>query len=132
MNVWRWNRVVNALVLAVVLVLLVLLVALWVRSYAKPAADPHGYTLIFGALAGLLLLPPLLLLVGGALLLRRGQRSAFGFQVAAGVVVGLYGVVIPDAVARIAGVGLGAALVAVGVLGLRARVAKDKEETRDP
>jgi hypothetical protein len=119
MTMWQWNRLVNAVVLAVVLVLLGLLAFTWVRAYTDPADDPHGYTLIFGALAGLLLVPPLLLLIGAALLLRRQQRSGLGIQIAAGVVVGLYGVLIPATLPRVAGIGLGVALLAVGVLGLR-------------
>jgi hypothetical protein len=131
MTLWQWNRLVNAIVLLAVVVLLGLLAFMWVRAYTNAAADPHGYTMIFGAIAAVLLLPPLLLLVGGALQLRRHQRSGFGFQIAAGIIVGIYGAVIPSTPPRLLGLGLGIALVTVGVLGLRAPVAAYKPESRD-
>lgn len=119
MTVWQWNRVVNAAGLVVVGLALGLLAVLWVRAYVDDSADPHGYVLIFSVLGAVMLLLPLTLLGGGALLLRRGQRSGLGFQIAAGVIVALYGVLIPAAVPRIAGICVGAALLTVGVLGLR-------------
>lgn len=119
MNVWQLNRLVNAVGLAAVVGVLGLLAFLWVRAYTNAAADPHGYTMIFGAFAAFLLLPPLLLLIGGTLTLRRRQRSGFGFQIGAGIVVGLYSAFIPSMPPKLLGIALGVALVVVGVLGLR-------------
>jgi hypothetical protein len=91
MTVWQFNRVLNALALLATALLMVGIVTGFVNSVVQPSADPHGYVRIFSVFLGVLLVIPLLLLTFAALELRRHRRSGFGFQLAAGVTVGLFG-----------------------------------------
>src|SRR5690606_19234173 len=113
-TVWRLNRILNAVGLVVVVALLIGLVVAFVRSAVGD--DPHGYGMIFSVLVAVFLSLPLVLLLVGAQRLRRRLRSGFGSQLAAGVVIGLYGAPIPSP-GRWIGVGLGALLVAGALAG---------------
>lgn len=122
-RLWLVNRVLNGLALLAGVGLLAAVAFVWLRAVLAPESDPHGYTLIFGVLVGLLLVVPLLLLVTAAIELRRGRRGGLIWQAAAGLVVGMYAAVLGD-VARWLGLGIGAPLAVVAlaayVLGRRA------------
>jgi hypothetical protein len=115
---WQLNRILNAVGLLATVALLIGLVVVFVRSLV--GQDPHGYGGIFSVFLGVVLLLPLTLLSIGGHRLRLRLRSGFGYQMAAGVVVGLYGFPLPSP-ARWIGVGLGTLLVAAALAGLLTR-----------
>ena len=115
---WQLNRILNAVGLLATVALLIGLVVVFVRSLV--GEDPHGYARIFSVVLGVVLLLPLTLLSIGANKLRLRLRSGFGYQMAAGVVVGLYSSPM-QSLARWIGLGLGALFVAAALAGLLTR-----------
>jgi peptidoglycan/LPS O-acetylase OafA/YrhL len=120
---WRINQLLNALALLAAVLLLGVLVTQFVWSLIDDDRDVHGLVRITSILLGLFLLVPLSLLTSAAVALYRRRRVGFVYQLFAGAVVGLYGVLISSGPAelptpRLVGLGLGALLAAPAVAGL--------------
>jgi hypothetical protein len=115
--VWRINRILNAVALLAALVLLVALVAVFVASLDTDG-DPHGYGRIFSVVLGMVLLVPVILLTQGAVLLHRRRRAGLAYQLAAGVVIGLYALAVPVGEQRWLGIGLATILAVPALIGL--------------
>ncbi|WP_020578754.1 4a-hydroxytetrahydrobiopterin dehydratase [Actinopolymorpha alba] len=125
MTVWLINQLINALALMAAVLLLVLLIAQYVLTLIYPDRDIHGLALIINVIIGIFLLVPLSLLAFGAVALHRYRPTGFVYQLLAGAVVGLYGVLISGGLPTpqfigIGGIGLGAILAAPAVAGLLA------------
>jgi hypothetical protein len=117
-TIWQVNKLVNALMIVVVGLPLVLVLLMFVASLAGGWGDPHGYVGLFSVILVVALLAPLSLLIAGAIAMRGQHWVGFIYQILAGVVIVLYGRLIPDPRLHWTAVGVGFLLGALGVLGL--------------
>jgi hypothetical protein len=121
--VWRINQLLNAVALLAAAVLFGLLAIQFVWALVDADRDVHGLVQLSSVVLGLFLLVPIGLLVSGATALHRRRPAGFVYQLLAGAVVGLYGVLISSGPARLQvpsliGLGIGTVLAGPAVAGL--------------
>jgi hypothetical protein len=122
-NIWQLNRLLNAVVLVVGGLALAVILFAFVSSQIGPNSDPHGWAIAFTVVFGAMIVPPLALSIAAAVALRRRRRTGFVYQLVTGATLGLYGVFGMDTLGGLLGIGLGVAIVAFAISGLRGTAA---------